>query len=46
VVDQPGLVNESPEDKGWLFKLRLSDPGELKALMDRAAYDKFCASLG
>jgi len=46
VVDQPGLVNESPEDRGWLFKLKLSDPGELKALMNRAAYDKFCASLG
>ena len=46
VVDQPGLVNESPEDKGWLFKLKLADAGELKGLMDRAAYDKFCASLG
>ena len=46
VVDQPGLVNESPEEKGWLFKLRLSDPGELKGLMDRAAYEKFCATLG
>jgi glycine cleavage system H protein len=45
VVDQPGLVNESPEEKGWLFKLRLADPSELKTLMDRAAYDKFCASL-
>jgi len=44
-VDQPGLVNESPEQKGWLFKLRLTDPGELKSLMDRAAYDQFCASL-
>ncbi len=45
VVDQPGLVNESAEDKGWLFKLKLSAPGELKALMDRAAYDTFCATL-
>jgi glycine cleavage system H protein len=45
VVDQPGLVNESPEEKGWLYKLKLSDPGELRALMDRAAYDEFCATL-
>ena len=46
VVDQPGLVNESPEEKGWLFKLKLADAGELKGLMDRAAYDTFCAGLG
>ena len=46
VVDQPGLVNESPEEKGWLFKLRLTDPDQLRALMDRAAYDNFCAALG
>ena len=45
VVDQPALVNESAEEKGWLFKLKLSDPGELKALMDKDAYDKFCATL-
>lgn len=45
VVDQPGLVNESPEDKGWLYKLKLTNAGELKALMDRAAYDAFCATL-
>jgi len=44
-VDQPGLVNESPEEKGWLFKLKLAKPDELKGLMDRAAYDKFCESL-
>lgn len=45
VVSQPGLVNESPEDKGWLYKLKLSAPDEVKALMDRAAYDAFCATL-
>ena len=46
VVDQPGLVNESPEEKGWIYKLKLADPGELKGLMDRAAYEKFLATLG
>lgn len=45
VVDQPGLVNESPEEKGWLYKMKLSKPDELKALMDRAAYDEFCSKL-
>jgi len=34
----PGLVNSSPEDEGWIFRLRLSDPSEVEALMDAAAY--------
>jgi len=35
---EPGVVNAEPEGEGWLFKLRLSDPTELKALLDAAAY--------
>jgi glycine cleavage system H protein len=41
-TDLPGqsaLVNESPEDKAWFFKIRLSDKAELDTLMDRKAYD-------
>lgn len=45
-VDQPGLVNESAEDKGWIFKVKLANPGELKSLMDRKAYQAFCATQG
>ena len=41
----PELVNSSAESAGWLFKLALSDPGELAALMDRAAYDAYVAGL-
>lgn len=37
----PKLVNEDPEGQGWFFKVRLSEPAELDALMDRAAYDAF-----
>ena len=40
----PGLVNEDAEGKAWLFKIRLSKPAELDALMDRAAYDDFVAN--
>jgi len=43
--DQPALVNESPEDGAWFFKIRLSTPAELNDLMDRAAYDAYVASL-
>ncbi len=37
--DSPETINDSPEDKGWFIKLKLSDPSELDKLMDRAAYD-------
>ena len=36
--DSPGLVNESAEDRGWLFRLRLSDPAECDSLLDADAY--------
>ncbi|HVI53266.1 MAG TPA: glycine cleavage system protein GcvH [Candidatus Sulfotelmatobacter sp.] len=45
VADQPGLVNEAPEDSGWFFKVRLSNASELDGLMDRDAYDAFVKGL-
>jgi glycine cleavage system H protein len=44
IVDQPALVNESPEDGAWFFKVKLSNTSELDGLMDRAAYESFVAS--
>lgn len=35
-----GLVNQSPENEGWLFKVELSAPEELSKLMDKDAYTK------
>lgn len=35
----PELINQSPEKDGWLFKIMLTDPNELDALMDRQAYE-------
>jgi glycine cleavage system H protein len=26
----PELLNQDPYDKGWMFKIKMSDPGELK----------------
>ena len=43
--DEPELVNSDPEVSGWLFRVTLSDPSELDALMDKAAYDAFVAGL-
>ena len=36
----PSLANSDPQAAGWFFKIRLSDPAEATALMDRAAYDE------
>ena len=41
----PALVNRSAEVDGWFMKVKLSNPAELSELMDKAAYDKFVASL-
>jgi glycine cleavage system H protein len=36
----PELVNESPYQKGWLFKLKLANKGELEELLPSDAYKK------
>jgi glycine cleavage system H protein len=45
LADTPNLVNDDAEGDGWFFKLTLSDPDELKGMMDEAAYEAFCAKL-
>jgi glycine cleavage system H protein len=35
---QPDLVNQSPMDEGWFFKIRLSRQDEIGNLLDEAAY--------
>jgi len=39
----PGLVNISPYDEGWLVRVRLADPSEADALLDAAAYRELLA---
>ena len=41
--DNPSLANTDPQGEGWFFKVRLSDPGQLTALMDEAAYKALTA---
>ena len=43
--EAPELVNEQPDTGGWLFRITLSDSGELASLMDKAAYDEFVKGL-
>ena len=42
---EPGRVNADAMGEGWFFKLRLSDPKQLDALMDEAAYKKYIEGL-
>lgn len=44
LADEPGAVNRAPYEDGWLFKLRLSDPGETANLLDAAGYEKLLGS--
>ena len=36
--DAPERVNDDPYGDGWLVRVRLSDPGEVDALLDVDAY--------
>ena len=39
----PSLANSDPLGAGWFFKVKLSNPSELDALMDETSYAKFSA---
>lgn len=43
--DDPELVNSSPEDEGWFFRLTVADASELESLMNEAAYKAYCDNL-
>jgi glycine cleavage system H protein len=38
VVDAPETVNDDPYGSGWLIRIRVSNPGEVEALLDAGAY--------
>jgi glycine cleavage system H protein len=44
--EQPELVNQDPYGGGWMFDIELSDPSEVDALMDAAAYRELTAAEG
>ena len=39
----PSLANSDPLTAGWFFKVKLSNPSELAALMDETSYTSFSA---
>jgi glycine cleavage system H protein len=36
--DHPETISQSPFEKGWLIKIKLSKPGEIGTLLDAKAY--------
>jgi len=41
LAQDPALVNQSPHDKGWFFRIKMADAKELDSLMDQARYQDF-----
>ncbi len=38
IVEDPAIVNGSPADEGWFFRIELDDTASFEALMDEDAY--------
>jgi glycine cleavage system H protein len=45
LADAPETVNAVPEAGGWFAKVKIADPAEVDALMDRAAYETYLGTL-
>ena len=45
LADAPGDINAAPMGKGWFYKIKLANPGDLEGLMDEKAYAEFVKSL-
>ncbi len=39
--EKPELVNESPHQKAWMVKIRLTHPDELKELLSAEEYEEY-----
>ncbi len=38
LLDEPELLNRDPYGEGWMFKIRVEDPGELEKLLTPEQY--------
>jgi glycine cleavage system H protein len=43
VVDAPETVNDDPYGRGWLIRVRLTDPSEVESLLDVESYKQVLA---
>ena len=45
LAGNPETVNQAPEGDGWFVKIKLADPAQVEALMDRHAYEAYLGTL-
>ena len=38
--ENPALINQSPYEKGWMIRIKMSNPAEVEALLDAEGYEK------
>ncbi len=39
LAKDPGLINRSPYEQGWIVRMKLKNPAEAEGLMDQKQYD-------
>jgi len=44
LADEPGLINSSPFDEGWMIRVRADSLAPLDALMSAAEYDRMTSA--
>ncbi len=43
LAGEPELVNSDPYGSGWMIRIRVSEPGQVDALLDATAYEQLTA---
>jgi len=38
--ENPALINQSPYEKGWMVRIKMTNPAETEALLSAEAYEK------
>lgn len=45
LANSPELINQSPYEKGWICKIKLSSPDQISGLMDSNTYKEYIHSI-
>ena len=45
LVDHPEILNDSPEENGWIIKIELNDLSETESLMSLEEYNKYLKTI-
>jgi glycine cleavage system H protein len=44
LTTNPEIINQDPYDKGWVIKIKMTDPAEMSDLLDAAQYQALIGS--